>query len=457
MAVSRVKTSSVLQGFPKYRSMLAGNTAYVPVAYYLESNNVLYLNSMYVDSNLNTYIAGGFIPSSRIQKIDNTGAVTWTKEQGTSPEGWAWNTFIGMSVDATGKPTTTGFNSVSGVRQGTISNFNSTGTPIWNKTLSTTATIAYYQNVQDSAGNIYVSGYDTPSNNGGLLVKYNSSGTLQWQRQFGIDGTQAGGTYSTQYGSPNLVVDSTNANVYIAMLTDYYSSSRRLMLRKVSSSGTTVWQRLLYGSASAGLAFQSVARDSSDNVYVMTSMLVSGGTYTSLAIAKYDASGAIQWQRKFSQSGQTADWDYGSIACDSNGNVYVVATVTTSTYSSTRTTFILAYNSSGVLQWQRYLKNGSLGTSASAISVNDTTLTIGSNQNVPGWTMRVPSDGSKTGTYSFNGGSWTYGIPTGTTEAAGTFTEAAGAVPSATTTYTDTTFTFTADNSITATNTVTNL
>ena len=35
MAVSRVKSSSVLQGFPKYRSMLAGNTYYDPAATFL--------------------------------------------------------------------------------------------------------------------------------------------------------------------------------------------------------------------------------------------------------------------------------------------------------------------------------------------------------------------------------------------------------------------------------------
>ena len=33
MAVSRVKTSSVLQGFPKYRSMLGGNAAYNPTSF----------------------------------------------------------------------------------------------------------------------------------------------------------------------------------------------------------------------------------------------------------------------------------------------------------------------------------------------------------------------------------------------------------------------------------------
>ena len=35
MAVSRIKTSSVLQGFPKSRSLLAGNTAYDPAATWL--------------------------------------------------------------------------------------------------------------------------------------------------------------------------------------------------------------------------------------------------------------------------------------------------------------------------------------------------------------------------------------------------------------------------------------
>jgi len=33
MATSRVKTSSILQGFPKSRSLLAGNTAFIPTSY----------------------------------------------------------------------------------------------------------------------------------------------------------------------------------------------------------------------------------------------------------------------------------------------------------------------------------------------------------------------------------------------------------------------------------------
>jgi len=41
MAVSRVKTSSVLQGFPKYRSMLGGNAAYDPAATWLIQRQTL--------------------------------------------------------------------------------------------------------------------------------------------------------------------------------------------------------------------------------------------------------------------------------------------------------------------------------------------------------------------------------------------------------------------------------
>ena len=45
MAVSRVKTSSVLQGFPKYRSMLGGNAAYDPAATWLIQRQTLASNT----------------------------------------------------------------------------------------------------------------------------------------------------------------------------------------------------------------------------------------------------------------------------------------------------------------------------------------------------------------------------------------------------------------------------
>ena len=41
MATSRIKTSSILQGFPKSRSLLAGNAAYDPAATFLIQRTTL--------------------------------------------------------------------------------------------------------------------------------------------------------------------------------------------------------------------------------------------------------------------------------------------------------------------------------------------------------------------------------------------------------------------------------
>ena len=61
----------------------------------------------------------------------------------------------------------------------------------------------------DSSGNFYVAGYTTTGTDGFydfLIVKFNSSGTLQWSRKFGCDGT-----HDTSHG---IVVDS-SGNSYI--------------------------------------------------------------------------------------------------------------------------------------------------------------------------------------------------------------------------------------------------
>ena len=49
MAVSRVKTSSILQGFPKSRSLLAGNAYYVPSSYESIATSTLGSSSSFVE------------------------------------------------------------------------------------------------------------------------------------------------------------------------------------------------------------------------------------------------------------------------------------------------------------------------------------------------------------------------------------------------------------------------
>ena len=67
----------------------------------------------------------------------------------------------------------------------------------WLVKLANSGTSINFQSLNtDSSGNVYVTGY-TGGNNNVVLVKYNSSGTLQWQRQ--ITMTSSAGGVSTQY------------------------------------------------------------------------------------------------------------------------------------------------------------------------------------------------------------------------------------------------------------------
>jgi hypothetical protein len=118
-----------------------------------------------------------------------------------------------------------------------------------------------------------------------------------------------------------------------------------------------------------------------------------------------------------------------TIATDSSGNVYV----TSNNYYinvDARAAFFAKYNSSGVLQWQRrirvsggtsnldgyklaYLRGVSNSATGSFMVINGTYITSSGNNRSAQFIL--PSDGSKTGTYTMaDGVAFTYEATTGT-------------------------------------------
>jgi len=201
----------------------------------------------------------------------------------------------------------------------------------------------------DSASNVYVTGFsDNNSTYDLVLAKYNTTGTLQWQRTLGNNtgGSDAG------YG---VVVDSAN-NIYVTGLINGIG----ILVAKYNSSGAIEWQRSLTGSAT--ISAVGAAVDSSNNVYVTAygDISGSGGANYDIFTAKYDSAGTLQWQRKLSTT--ASDQSYG-IALDSAGSMYNIGVT----------------NVSGV-----------------AVAL----LT------------KFPSDGTLTGTYSLGGFTYTYAAST---------------------------------------------
>ena len=238
-----------------------------------------------------------------------------------------------------------------------IAGYDKEGAIQWQRILGSAANEIYGGGVMvDVNGNVYAGGYQT-TNYYGLFIKYNSSGTLQFQKEYypSIGGTDygclAGGSLNANKA------DLSNIQLYH---TGYVTSTEGAYLVKFSSSGLIQWARLLTGEGGGNAEGNGLGSDDSDNV-IMTFHGVTSGQHH-IGVAKYNSSGTLQWKRKLVTNTNTSGND---AACDSSDNVYVVGT------NSTDGTCILAkWNSSGTLQWQRKI-DGVNGKGGIAIDESD--------------------------------------------------------------------------------------
>ncbi len=136
------------------------------------------------------------------------------------------------------------------------------GSKLWEKTL--TANIVDYR--IDNSGNVLAI-----HNNSTRLIKYNSNGSLAWEK-----------TYSNQY--VNRISTDDSDNVYV---TGYDFSTSGLLLIKYSSNGTMAWQKTIAdGNGNA------VVSAGNGDVYVIGNDYNNGG----FMLIKYSSGGTLQWQ-----------------------------------------------------------------------------------------------------------------------------------------------------------------
>ena len=241
-----------------------------------------------------------------------------------------------------------------------IASYNATGNSDYSNEASTTTLIvkrwggpendAAMAVARDSAGNIYTTGWtnsygsisSTPSEM--FVIKYDSAGSLLWQRTWGGGGTDGGNSIAvTQAG-----------DIYITGSTDSFGvvSTTDVFLIKYTTDGSLVWQRT-WGGNSSDRVFE-VALDENAvpvHIYVTGATNSFGSGYDDAFLLSYDASGTLNWQRVW---GGTASDGANALNVDSLGNIYV-AGGTNSFGSNSYDAFLLKYDSSGSLVWQRTL------------------------------------------------------------------------------------------------------
>jgi hypothetical protein len=223
------------------------------------------VNCVALDSSNNVYFTfrdgTGSQRRTHLIKYNSAGVIQWQRQLFTSlPFGDGSNTEPGsVSCNAAGTLITVTMTYLAtyspNVYSGGIITYNGSGTLQWQRKITAATNTAYLElnaSVYDSSDNIYVSGW-TQNNNLGVILKYNSSGTIQWRRDSG--GGKALG----------LGLDSSN-NVYISA-GDTPNNGTNFNLTKCDSSGTYITTR---DGGNGGIpTMPNMAVDSDGNTYGM--------------------------------------------------------------------------------------------------------------------------------------------------------------------------------------------
>lgn len=367
-------------------------------------------NDVTTDADNNIYLVGKTptgvgSSNSFLFKFANDGTAEFAYSLGTNVSTGSTHG-EGIALDSSGNIYVTGYTvAVGDGEEAFIAKYNSSGTLQWDKRLgSSSSADRFFRCAVDSSNDIVVVGrYQQASTSYQeeiLVAKYNGSGVLQWDRR--IDG-------SGNDNSFGIAVDSSN-NIYISGQTSSsgVQGSNDMFIAKYNSSGTIQWKRTL-GSTSNDLG-KGIAVDSSGNAY-MVGYSNDSSSYD-IVLAKYNSSGTFQWDKKL--GGTSTDFGFG-VAIDSSDNIVLSGQSNSPGTSGSYDGVIAKYDSSGNLVFQKLLGLSLSGSNPSdrfvgcAVNANDDIIACGystvTGSGDSAWVAKVAGDGSGTGT--FTSGSYT--------------------------------------------------
>lgn len=369
-----------------------------------------------------------------IAKYDSTGTIVWQYkiDSGAADAGFGIhidssdNIFVvgrtggGAGYNSPGYPSNEGAGPAGRMQ---VVKFNTSGAVQWQRRI----TEITYNNgfseilniVSDSSGNLYIAGrYNITS----CVIKLNSSGIVQWFK--------SGATSIIA----SLAIDSSNNLYVIGSKSSPSVSNYTASIVKLDSSGSQLWHKTWAGNTAAGNFAGGITVSSSGYVYVSFSAnSASDGFLTKLA-----ADGTQVWQRKIASPGgfETSWLPFSTVSVDSSDNVYWIMNAEYNYSSSVgfqnQKAIIVKYNSSGTQQWQQhmYVSGTSYPNAFDSLSKiivdNSSSFYVTGKMNNKVAFAKLPVDGTQTGTYTVGGVSIIYNAST-LAESAGTITLATSA------------------------------
>jgi len=276
---AKLNSSGVLQ----WNTFMGGDDLYGDLALgiALDMSGNIYVTG-YCDATWGTPISpySGGDGDGFIAKLNSSGALQWNTFIGGGGEDYC----TGIALDSGGNVYVSGgswgswgapVNPYTGFMDGIVVKFNSSGVLQWNTFMGASDWDNGSDLAVDGSGNIYVSGFSggnwgTPveshaGSNDGFAAKLDSSGVLQWNTFMGSSGWDNG---------PGIAID-TDGNSYITGQSDStwgtpvnpFAGSYDAFATKLDSFGVRQWNTFLGSSASDEGRY--IAMDGNSAVYVI--------------------------------------------------------------------------------------------------------------------------------------------------------------------------------------------
>jgi len=244
-AVIKYDSSNAIQWGQRERaSSSVGNISVAMGTGYDSSGNV------YVSGQVSRLVCGDNFTYSTLVKYNSSGTRQWIQSYNDQTSQQSSNN--ALTIDTTGTPII-GIGPLSGCYNlNTIVKVNSsTGAITWQRTLTRASqnSSGVISIASDSSNNIYFTATYNSAVGGdtGVVAKYNSSGTIQWQRKIKV--TLSFGNYN----QPSAVTVDSSANVYVALVSYSPTGGLYTTLIKYNTSGTLQWQRQIEQTAYASV------------------------------------------------------------------------------------------------------------------------------------------------------------------------------------------------------------
>lgn len=242
------------------------------------------------------------------QKISANGTTLWTNNYNHST--YDFPKVKDVSFDNLGNVFLSGDASLYGQSASSdefVVKINTLGTFVWERQYDNPSQIADNNVglIMDNSNNSYLIGHTgfqlSAQVSDVTVIKYNSSGILQWEGNFNSEGNL--------YDNANkLILDGSHA-LYTLKTIENTGTNTDVVLSKYNTLGNLLWQ-VNYDNAQNYDYATSMVMDAQKNLYVLAF-----SANTSIVL-KYDSLGGQIWERQYNEL-------YASICIDNNANVYL--------------------------------------------------------------------------------------------------------------------------------------